>query len=297
MKAGFIGVGKMGGPMCRNLIRKGHEVVVHDPDAQAAARCTAEGAGEAGSPRAVAGQCEVVFTCLPYPHIVEEVALGPEGIAAGAHDGLVVADFSTNDPAIVRRIAAELEGRGVPFLDAPVAGGVPGAESATISIMVGGDKAAFQRILPLFRTMGEKIYHVGGSGGGAVFKILNNMLGFCNMAAASEAFMMVARAGFDPDTFLEVLENSSGRSGALERFRRKVLPGNFDAEFTLDLAYKDLGLALKLGEETGVPLMFPGIVKHWMMEGRAIGLGHEDLCTLMRVLEHNLQTEVRSRKG
>jgi 3-hydroxyisobutyrate dehydrogenase-like beta-hydroxyacid dehydrogenase len=294
MKLGFIGVGKMGAPMCRNLIKHGYQVIVHDTSVEAAARL--EGATSAGSPQAVASQAEVVFTCLPYPHVVEQVALGENGIAAGIHDGLIAVDFSTNDPALARKIAAELGKRRVPFLDAPVAGGVPGAEAGTISVMVGGDKAAFDRVLPLFQAVGKNIFHVGESGAGCIFKILNNLLGFCNIAAANEAFMVISRLGLSPDKFLEVIENSSGGSHALERHRRKILPGDFTAEFTLELAYKDLGLALKLGDEAGVPLQFAGLLKNIMTQGRAIGLGHEDLCTIMRVIEHNVRHEVRSRK-
>jgi len=296
MKLGFIGVGKMGAPICRNLIKHDHAVTVHDTSPEAQARLTSAGGTAGASPADVTRKSDVVFTCLPYPHIVEEVVLGQNGIAEGIHEGLVAVDFSTNDPGIVRTISAELAKRGVPFLDAPVAGGVPGAESGTISVMVGGDKAAFDKVLPLFKAVGKNIYHVGASGSGAVFKILNNLLGFCNMAAANEAFMVVSKLGLDVDKFLEVIENSSGGSHALERHRRKVLKGNFTAEFTIDLAYKDLGLALKLGEESGVPLQFAGMLKHIMMEGRAIGIGHEDLCAMMRVLEHNVKHEVRSAK-
>jgi len=296
MKVGFIGIGKMGAPMCRNLIRSGHEVIVHDVAAAAVNTMTDAGATSAPSPKAVTAQVEVVFTCLPYPHIVEKVALGQDGIVAGIHAGLIAVDFSTCDPAITRKVAAELEKKGVPFLDAPVAGGVPGAETATISVMVGGDKAAYERVLPLLRAVGKNIWHVGDSGAGSIFKIFNNLLGFCNMAAANDAFMAISRLGLDPGMFLEVISNSSGGSHALERHRRKVLPGDFTAEFTIDLAYKDLGLALKMGEEAGVPLQFAGLLKNIMMEGRAIGIGHEDLCAIMRVIEHHMRHEVRSKK-
>ena len=295
MKVGFIGIGKMGAPMCRNLVKSGLHVIVHDVSADAVKNMVGAGATGAASPKAVAGQVEVVFTCLPYPHVVEQVALGKEGIADGIHAGLIVVDFSTCDPAITRKVAAALAQKGVPFLDAPVAGGVPGAETATISVMVGGDKAAYEEVLPLLRCVGKNIWHVGASGAGSIFKIFNNLLGFCNMAAANDAFMAISKLGLDADKFLEVISNSSGGSHALERHRRKVLPGDFTAEFTIDLAYKDLGLALKMGEEAGVPLQFAGLLKNIMMEGRAIGIGHGDLCAIMRVIEHNMKHEVRSK--
>ena len=294
MKIGFIGVGNMGGPICRNLIKNDYSVLVHDIVPEAAARCTELGAAAAKSPRAVAEACDVVFTSLAFPHIVEEVVLGPDGIAEGLHDGLIVVDLSTNDPVVVKRLAAELGRRGVPFLDAPVSGGTDGAEAATISVIVGGDRAAYDNVLPMLQAIGKSIYHVGPSGAGSVFKIVNNMLAFCNMAAANEALMLISKTGHDPETFLDVVEQSSGASAGLGRLRRKVLAGNFEAEFTMDLAYKDLGLALKLGEQAEVPLVFPGAVNHILLEGRALGMGSQDVCAMMRVLEHNLRLEVRA---
>ncbi|MEE8555278.1 MAG: NAD(P)-dependent oxidoreductase [bacterium] len=297
MKIGFIGVGNMGAPICRNLIREGHPVRVHDVSPAAVERMTALGAEAVESPRHLAEAAEVVFACLPTPAVAEEVLLGSGGVIEGARAGLTVADFSTNGPALARMAAERLGERGVDYLDCPVAGGVKGAEAATLSVMAGGDAAAFERVLPLFRQLGRNVFHVGPSGAGCVFKILNNMVRFCNMAASNDAFMIVARAGLDPARFLEVLEQSSGGSAALDRMGRKVLKGDFGADFALDLAYKDIGLALALGEETGVPLRFVGVLKELLLEARAQDMGADDVCAMVRVIERSLGTEIRSGNG
>lgn len=297
MPHGFLGVGRMGGPICRNLLKHDLAVRVQDPDA-ANLRRALEAGGEAGAgAAALAAESEVLFCCLPTPDVVEAVLLGADGVAPHAREGLTVVDFSTNGPALARRVAAVLAEKGVDYLDAPVAGGVKGAEAAALTVMVGGAEAAFERVRPLLAHTARRIFHVGPSGAGCVFKLMNNMVRFVNMAAANEAFMIVARAGLDPARFLEVLEQSSGGSAALDRMGRKILKGDFDADFTLDLARKDIGLAMALGEEEAVPLPFVETLRALMDEARGQGLGQEDVCTMVRVLERSLGTEIRAAGG
>jgi 3-hydroxyisobutyrate dehydrogenase len=296
MKLGFIGVGMMGGPMCRNLIKQGHPAVVHDVSADALARLRSAGAETAASPREVAAQVEVVFTSLPMPADVEKVLLGPEGIVAGAKPGTVVCDMSTNAPAVVQRLAKELAAKGLTLLDAPVSGGVDGAEAATLAIMVGGDKAAFDKIKPLLDCMGKNVFHLGPVGSGSVAKLVNNMVSFANLAVVSEALALGMKAGMDPGVLAGVIQASSGDSFSLKRVKRKAIQGDFKPEFALNLAYKDLGLALDLGRETGTPLTFGPSTYALIQQARAKGRGGEDLCTLLKTIEENMSFLVRARK-
>lgn len=293
MKIGFIGVGNMGGPMCRNIIRNtNHQVVVHDLDAAAVARCTALGATSADSIAALAG-CEVVFTSLPLPEVVERVIAGPGGLAATAAPGTVVIDLSTNSPETAQAMAAALAGRGVAMLEAPVSGGVARAEEGTIAIMVGGEEAVFEAQRPLFASFTANAFHVGAVGMGSVAKLINNMLAFCNMAAAAEGLMMGAAAGIDLKKLAEVVSVSSGASGAFTSLSTKAMAGSFQPGFALDLAHKDLRLAVQLADRTGVPGMVAPNVLNLLRAARGMGLGGEDTSAMIKVYENILGKDVR----
>lgn len=293
MKIGFIGVGNMGGPMCRNIIRNtNHQVVVHDPDPAAVARCTALGAASAPSIAALAG-CDVVFTSLPIPSVVEAVIAGPGGLAETARPGTVVIDLSTNSPETAQAMAASLAARGVAMLEAPVSGGVARAEEGSIAIMVGGDAAVFEAQLPLFASFTGRAIHVGDVGMGSVAKLINNMLAFCNMAAAAEGLMMGAAAGIDLGKLVEVVSVSSGASGAFSSLAGKALAGNFTPGFALDLAHKDLRLAVQLADRTGVPGMVAPNVLNLLRAARGMGMGGEDVGAMIRVYERIMGKEVR----
>lgn len=293
MKVGFIGVGMMGGPMCRNLLKAGHEVVVHDLNADAVARVAGPATTAADSPRAVAEQAEVIFTSLPMPADVEAVVLGEGGIAAGARAGSVVVDLSTNAPAAVQRLSEQLGAQGIAFVDAPVSGGVDGAEAGTLAIMCGGESAAYERVQPLLACMGANVFLVGAIGAGSIAKLCNNMTAFTNLAAAAEALMLAQRAGLNPRVMAEVMAASSGDSSSLKRVARKGLAGDWQAEFALDLAHKDLTLALELGRQTDTPLDYGAHTYTLLQQGRALGWGRDDVVSLLRALEKALDTDVR----
>lgn len=295
MKAGFVGLGMMGGPMCRNLVKKGHPAVVYDLKPDAVARVRSAGATEAKSVKEVAAQCDVIFLSLPMPKDVEAVVTGPDGIAAHAKKGTIVADMSTNAPAVVQRLQKELAAKGIVFLDSPVSGGVDGAEAATLAIMVGGDKAAFDKIKPMFDCMGKNVFHLGAIGTGSIAKLCNNMVSFCNLAVASEAVMLAQRAGLDPQIMVNVMHTASGASNSLKRVDRKAIRGDFKQEFALNLAYKDLTLALELGKETDTPLAYGSYTYTLMQKARANGRGGEDVSTLMRDIEEPVKDQVRSK--
>jgi 3-hydroxyisobutyrate dehydrogenase-like beta-hydroxyacid dehydrogenase len=294
VKVGFIGVGNMGGPMCRNIIRNtNHEVIVFDLDPAAIQRCTDLGASFGASVADVAQRCDVVITSLPIPRIVEEVALGPNGITESAKPGTVYIDLSTNAPATARRLAEGARAKGLGMLEAPVSGGVARATDGTIVIMAGGEAATFEAQLPLLKSFSGEVIHVGDVGFGSVAKLINNMLAFCNSAAAAEALMMGKRAGIDMKKLDAVIRNASGDSSGYRNMATKALAGNFNATFALDLAHKDLRLAMELADEVGVPGLIAPQVLNLMRMARGMGLGGMDSTSIMRVYETALGTEVR----
>lgn len=295
MKVGFIGVGNMGGPMCRNIIKNtNHEVVVFDLDPAAIRTCTDLGATPGASVADVAKSCDVVITSLPMPRHVEQVALGADGIGANARPGTVHIDLSTNSPMVARRVHAGLAERGIPMLEAPVSGGVAGAEAATIVIMVGGDEAVFEAQRPLLASFSKEVIHLGDVGFGSVAKLINNQLAFSNMAAAAEALAIGAMSGIDLQKLNAVIENASGFSWGYRSVAGKAFAGDFKPSFALDLAHKDLRLALELADELGVPGMIGPQVMTLMRMARARGMGGDDTTSIIRVYEAVLGREVRS---
>jgi 3-hydroxyisobutyrate dehydrogenase-like beta-hydroxyacid dehydrogenase len=281
--------------MCRNIIRKsGEEVIVFDLNSAAVQACTAAGAKSARTIAELAAAADVIMTSLPMPRDVEAVALGPGGIAENARQGTVYFDLSTNSPATVRRIAAQLRTRGIVMLDAPVSGGVVGAEKATIAIMVGGDRAAFDAHLPLLKSFGANVVHMGDLGTGTIAKLVNNMIAFSNMAAGAEGLMLGAMAGIDIARLDSVIRNSSGNSTAYRLMAERVLKGEFRPAFALDLAYKDTHLALELADELGVPTPLAAQMHNLMRLARGMGLGASDTSSMMRVYETALKREVRA---
>ena len=295
MKVGFIGVGNMGGPMCRNIISNtNHEVVVFDLNPAALKECTDLGASAAASVADLAKSCDVVITSLPIPKVVEEVTLGAGGIAENAKPGTVFIDLSTNAPATAKRVHAGMTAKGIPMLEAPVSGGTARAKAGTIVIMVGGDAAVFEQQLPLLKSFSGEVVHVGEVGMGSTAKLINNMLAFCNAAAAAEALMMGKRSGIDLHKLDAVIRNASGMSAGYANLAAKAFAGNFEPSFALDLAHKDLRLALEMADELGVPGMIAPQVMNLMRMARGMGLGGKDSSSVLRVYETALNEEVRA---
>ncbi|WP_187830128.1 NAD(P)-dependent oxidoreductase [Siccirubricoccus phaeus] len=294
MKIGYIGLGNMGGPMCRNLIKGvNHQVVVHDLNPEAVAACVAVGGTKAESLAQLAAECDVIFTSLPMPKHVEAVVLGEGGIAQHARPGTTYIDLSTNSPAVVKRLSAELAKKGIAMLDSPVTGGVPRATAGTIVVMAGGEESVFEANRGLLAAFSSVVVHVGPIGTASVAKLLNNMLAFCNAAAAMEAMTMGAMAGIDLRKLFEIITNGSGDSAAIRGLEHRALAGKFEASFHLDLAYKDLSLAVELATEHGVPGMIAPQVLNLMRMARGLGLGGEDSSTSLKVYERVMGREVR----
>ena len=295
MKVGYIGVGNMGGPMCRNLIkRSNHSVTVFDLNPAAVKTCTDLGASAAKSVAEATRGADIVMTSLPMPRDVEAVTLGDDGILANASKGQTYIDLSTNAPSMVKKIGAAMAAKGIAMLDAPVSGGTVGAEAATIAIMVGGDRKVFDDALPVLQSFSANVIHMGELGTGTVAKLVNNMLSFCNMAALSEGMMLGTRYGLDPDKLLHVIASSSGNSNAIKNFTLRALPGKYSPpSFALDLAYKDLHLALELGDELGIPLP-QGSSTHTLQRlARGMGFGGDDSSSVLRVYEKMLNHKVK----
>src|SRR5882757_2027052 len=295
VKVGFIGVGNMGGPMCRNIVkRSNHQVTVFDLNAAALKTCTDLGATAAKSVADVTKGADVVMTSLPMPRDVEAVTLGDNGILANIGKGQTYIDLSTNAPSMVKKIGAAMAAKGIAMLDAPVSGGTTGAEAATIAIMVGGDKKVFDDALPVLQSFSANVIHMGALGSGTVAKLVNNMLSFCNMAALVEGMMLGTSAGLDPDKLLHVIANASGNSNAIKNFTLRALPGKYSPpSFALDLAYKDLHLALELGDELGVPLQQGASTHNLQRLAKGMGFGPDDSCSVLRVYETMLGRKVK----
>ncbi|NQV60155.1 MAG: NAD(P)-dependent oxidoreductase [Alphaproteobacteria bacterium] len=292
MKVGFIGLGHMGGPMCRNIIKGGHEVIVHDLVADAVKSCVDLGATAGGSIANVASQVEVVMTSLPMPKDVEAVALGPGGIAENAKPGTIYVDLSTNSPAMIRKIAEALTAKDIVTLDGPVSGGVVGAENATIAIMVGGDKASFDACMPVFESFGKTIVHTGELGTGCIAKLVNNMIAFTNMAAGAEGLMLGVAAGIDPAILDQIIRNSSGDSMGYRGIAKSALERDFAPAFTVDLAYKDLRLAMELADDLDMPLLLGPQVHNIMRMTRSKDQGGENVTAIMKAYEDIMDKQV-----
>jgi 3-hydroxyisobutyrate dehydrogenase len=271
MKIGFIGLGHMGGPMSLNLVRAGYEVVVHDLHRSAADQHVADGATWADTPAEVAAQADVLVTMLPGPRQVEAVLVGA-GAAAALPAGSVWLDMSTSTPEAARTVGSVLEPRAVHRLDAPVSGMARGATDGTLQIFAGGDQDTYERCRPLLEVMGdpERIFLVGGHGAGYTVKLMVNLLWFAHLVASAEVLTLGVKAGVDLDVLRHSLLASPARSNFLENDVVSILEhGDYDESFAMALACKDLGLAVDLSRDVGVPAELSALVEQIYRRGKA----------------------------
>ncbi|MBS1882813.1 MAG: NAD(P)-dependent oxidoreductase [Actinobacteria bacterium] len=293
MTVGFIGLGRMGGNMCRNAIAKcGQEVLVYDLIDDAVEACVKVGGRAVSSVGELVAAADVIFTSLPKPENVEEIALGAEGIAALAKPGTVYIDLTTSSPELARRIAATLKEKGIEMLDAPVSGGPSGAEAGTLGVMVGGDEGVFAAHKQLIETFAGNVIHVGPIGSGLVVKLVNNLLGLVTVAAASEGLVLAKAAGVDPRKLDAAIRVSTGDSLAYRSLADRALSGDYTAAFALDLAYKDIHLALELADEVSVPTPMAAGTHNLMRMARGLGYGQEDPTAVVRVYETTQQLTI-----
>ncbi|MDQ3695479.1 MAG: 2-hydroxy-3-oxopropionate reductase [Chloroflexota bacterium] len=287
-RIGFIGLGIMGRPMARNLIKAGHELVVHSRSQGPVAELVAEAKGAAiaaGSPREVAAQTTTIITMLPDSPDVRAVVFGANGLLEGMGDGHLLIDMSTIAPATAIEVAEALAAKGASALDAPVSGGDKGAIAGTLSIMVGGAGADVARARPLFEAMGTTIVHVGGPGAGQVVKACNQIVVAVAYAGLSEALVLGTKAGVEPEKILQVLGGGLANSRVLEMRGPTMIKHEFTPGFRIKLHRKDLGIALNAGREEGVPLAVTALVSQLFEMAHATGRGELDHSALLTVIE------------
>ena len=295
MKVGFIGLGMMGSSMARNLLEGGYELVVHDIDRNAAASHVEAGAVWVDSPREVAEGCEVVFSSLPGPQEVEVVALGEHGLVHGVSAAMAYFEMSTSSPTLIRQIHEVFAACGAHVLDASVSGGPAGARSRDLALWVGGDETVYRQFKPVLDTIGDKAFHVGPIGTGAIAKLVHNCCHYVFQTAMAEALTMGVKAGADPlALWLAVRRGSVGKRGPFEDLARNLLPGRFEpADFALRLACKDQLLAVELGREFGVPMRLANLTLEEMIEALNRGWGERDSRASMLLQEERAGVEVR----
>ncbi len=284
---GFIGLGIMGRPMAKNLLKAGYPLVVHSRSQGPVEELVGAGAKAAGSPKDVASQAEVLITMLPNSPEVELVALGKSGIIEGARPGLLLIDMSTISPLVSQKVAKALEAKGVRMLDAPVSGGEKGAIDGALSIMVGGEKSDFDAALPVFRALGKTITHLGPLGAGGFTKLANQIIVAVNLTALGEALTLARKAGLDRSLTLKALGGGLAGSKCLEQKTPNYLSGTYNPGFKIDLHFKDLGLIMESSRALGVPLPCTAVVQELFnalrVKGRG-GLDHSGVITLLEEL-------------
>ncbi|MGD0464472.1 MAG: NAD(P)-dependent oxidoreductase [Tepidisphaeraceae bacterium] len=284
-RIGFIGLGIMGGPMAGRLLEAKYPLVVHTRTKSKASRLIGKGARWAASPAEVAAQSDVVFICVTDTPDVEGVVHGPEGIAASARRGLIVVDHSTISPAVTRQLADELARQGTHFLDAPVSGGDVGARKGTLSLMVGGDSSAFDRVEPILRILGSTITHCGPSGAGQLTKLVNQILVSITNLAVCEALTFAKKHGLNLEKTVAALTGGAAGSWQLANLGPRMIAGDFRPGFTINLQQKDLRLVLQAAESSKTSLPTASLVHQLLTAAQAAGHGKDGTQALFTVVE------------
>jgi 3-hydroxyisobutyrate dehydrogenase len=297
MRIGFIGLGMMGHHMVANLQNAGHELVVYDIRREAGANALSRGARWAETPADAARQSEIVMTSLPGPKEVEAVVLGENGIIHGAAPGTIYIDLSTSSPTLIRRIAQVLKDKNIRVADAPVSGGVVGAEEATLQIMVGCDAALYDQITPALRGIGDKITHCGEVGAGEIAKLVHNQIALVVQQVVAEGLTLGTKAGIQPEKLLEAIRGGAygrGGGGIGPGLERTALQGKWDEpRFALALARKDVGLAIDLAAEFSVPMPVAAAAEQAMIEAMNKGWGGKDMTAMFGLQEEKANVQVR----
>ena len=291
-RIGFIGVGIMGKPMARNLINAGYQLVVHDVNRGAVQELVANGAGEAFSPKEASESADAIITMLPDDGIVEQVATGKDGAVEGMKRGAILVDMSTISPTTARSIAEKLEINGMEMLDAPVSGGDIGAIEGSLSIMVGGSKEMFDRVLPVLQKMGENINYVGDHGAGQVAKASNQIIVALTIEAVAEALIFAKKSGVDPEKVRNALLGGFAHSRVLELHGQRMLERNFEPGGKVRLHKKDIEIVMSVAKELGMYLPGTSLISHLWNAVAAQGGLDWDHSSMLKVLELMSKTEV-----
>jgi 3-hydroxyisobutyrate dehydrogenase len=294
---GFVGLGNMGGGMAGNILEAGFSLVAYDVRGEAVRRLAERGARTAASAAEAARAADVVVTSLPGPPEVEAVALGPGGLLEGIRPGSVWIDTSTSRPTLIRQLEPRFRAKGAHVLDAPVSGGKTGAETRNLAVMVGGERAVFERVRPILDAFGDKVFYAGAIGAGSVCKLAHNMVGHSVRQAIAEALTLGVKAGVDVEAVWECIRRGAlGRMHYLhEGLPRTVFRGTYEpAMFSLALARKDIGLATELAREYGVPMPITDLAEGIAEEAMRRGWGPLDNNVVFRLQEEAAGVEVRA---
>ncbi len=291
---GFVGIGTMGKLMSQNLIKAGFPLIAYDINPKPLEELRGKGAAVGHSSKEVARQSDIIITMLPNSADVEKAILGENGVIEGAKSNSIVIDMSTVDPSVSRKMAQILLPKKIKMLDAPVSGGPPRAETGTLSIMVGGDEDIFHECEDVFKAMGKNIFYCGPNGNGAVVKIVNNLLTGTAAIISAEALAMGVKAGVDFKRLVDIINVSTGQNDFIKMAcPAKAFKGDFEPGFMVDLMVKDLGLAMTLGKEQGVPLVMGGLSHQLFSHLKASGLGKKDWSITVKMFEDLLNIKLR----
>jgi len=294
-KLGFLGLGIMGLPMARNLMKSGNQVALWSHSRQKSERLAAEGnnATAYGSPKEVAANADFIFYCVGDSAMSRHVAIGRDGLIEGAKPDSVVADFSTIAPSVSREIHTAFQAKGLRFLDAPCTGSTPGATGGTLTFMIGGDQSAYEKAKPHMEIMGKLFYYCGGPGMGLHAKLTQNLVLANLMMAFNEGMVLATKAGVQPELMLEILNNSAAKSGLISYKAPYILDRNFETNFSTKWMHKDVGMALDTGKQLGVPLPITGVTQQMFQAAVAKGFADDDFCSTIKVLEDFAGVEVK----
>lgn len=293
MKIGFIGLGIMGKPMSKNLLKAGYDLIVVDRNQSAVDEVVAAGAKSASTAKAVAEQADIIITMLPNSPHVKEVVLGENGLLEGAKEGTVFIDMSSIAPLVSRELSEKLAEKGVEMLDAPVSGGEPKAIDGTMSVMVGGKQEVFDKCYPVMKAMAGSVVRTGEIGAGNVTKLANQVIVALNIAAMSEALVLASKAGVEPDLVYQAIRGGLAGSTVLDAKAPLVMDRKFDPGFRVNLHIKDLNNALETSHDMGVPLPLTAAVMEMMQALKVDDMGDADHCSLVRYYEKMAKVEVK----
>jgi 3-hydroxyisobutyrate dehydrogenase len=294
-KIGFIGLGAMGQPMSKRLLEAGFQLLVYDVRPEAIQPLVQKGAEAASSVKEVADKCRKVITIVPNSEAVEEVVFGPAGLLKGARAGDILIEMTSAYPPSTLKAHQALSARGVSMIDAPVSGGVVGAEAGTLSIMVGGEEKIFETCRPILSILGKNLFYMGGIGSGHAVKAINNFLSATSLAATSEAVILAAKLGLSPQRVIEVLQVSTGRSYSTElKFPKFVLPRTLNSGFTMGLMYKDIDTVTRMAREYKIPMFLANMVQQLFGCAMTAGGGKNDHTAIFTHLENLAKVKVET---
>jgi len=293
MEVGFIGLGQMGRHMSRHVLEAGFTLYVNDINQEAAAALAQQGAKIAKTPKELTQSCRIVVSCLPTPKSVEDIVYGKDGLKAGWEKGDIYIDMSTNSVSVIQKIAKDAKAMGVSVLDAPVSGGTRGADAGTLAIMVGGEKEVLEKARKVLEAMGQKIFYVGDVGCGNIAKLVNNLVSLTINCVSAEGFALGAKAGIDPAILRDVMMVSTGNNWTMQQYNNTLFKRNFEPGFKVSLGLKDIGLALDMGKELGVPLPIATMAQKDLQKAVAAGMSDKDVGSVILNIEKVIGIEVK----